>query len=123
MRPIDFVRQAFQTHGLREIAVPEWSTDDYNFVVYYTPLTPAESEAVQARDPKTNADYNLALLIAKARDAHGQPLFQWGDLHALMHEANYRVILRIVNAMSEAMDQDEAKKNSPATISSSTDSV
>jgi hypothetical protein len=119
MRPIDYVRQAFQHAGLREIAVPEWSTDDYNFTVYYTPLTPAESEAIQARNPQTNADYNLYMLIAKARDAHGQPLFQWGDVHALMHEANYRVILRLIGIMHETLDEDEAKKNSRIIASSS----
>jgi hypothetical protein len=117
MRAIDYVRQAFQTTGLREIPVPEWSTDDYNFVVYYTPLTPAESEAIQARNPVTNADYNLFLLVAKAMDAHGQPLFQWGDLHALMHEANYRVLMRIVTTMNQTLSDDEAKKNSTATVS------
>lgn len=119
MRPIDYVRQAFQQSGLREIAVPEWSTEDYNFTIYYTPLTPVQSEAIQARNPETNADYNVYTLIAKALDAHGQPLFQWGDVHALMHEANYRVIVRLVTAMTEALTDEAAKKNSVTTVSSS----
>jgi hypothetical protein len=119
MRAIDYVRQAFHQTGMKEVVVPEWSTDDFNFTLYYTPLTPAQSEAIQARNPVTNADYNVYTLIAKALDAHGQPLFQWGDKHALMTEANYHIILRIISAMHETLSDQDAKKNTTTTASSS----
>lgn len=123
MRPIDYVRQAFFAVGTREIAVPEWSTEDYNFVIYFTPITPAEEDAIRVRDPKPGAEYNVAVLITKARDAQGQPLFQWGDRYALMHHCDYLTIIRIVNDMSRTLTEAEAKKNSVTTPTSISDSV
>ena len=123
MRPIDYVRQAFCAVGTREIAVPEWSTDDYPFLIYYTPITPAEEEAIRARDPKPGAEYNVSVLILKAKDAQGQPLFQWGDKHSLMHSCDYLTIIRLVNEMSRTMTETDAKKNSVTIPSSISDSV
>lgn len=123
MRAIDYVRQAFFAVGTREIAVPEWSTDDYPFTIHFTPITPAEEDAIRARDPKPGAEYNVSVLILKAKDASGQPLFTWGDRHALMTSCDYLTIIRIVNEMSRTMTSEEAKKNSPAIPSSISDSV
>lgn len=118
MRPIDFVRQAFQALGRREIPVPEWSTDDYPFTIYFTPITPAEEEAIRARDPKPGAEYNVAVLIQKAQDAQGQPLFTWGDKYALMTSCDYLTIIRIVNEMSRTLTEADAKKNTPTMVGS-----
>lgn len=119
MRPIDYVRQAFFAVGTREIAVPEWSTDDFPFTIHFTPITPAEEDAIRARDPKPGAEYNVAVLITKAKDAQGQPLFQWGDKHSLMTSCDYLTIIRLVNEMSRTLTEAEAKKNL-LTIASST---
>jgi hypothetical protein len=123
MRPIDYVRQAFFAVGTRELAVPEWSTDDYPFTIWYTPITPADEDAIRARDPKPGAEYNVAVLITKAKDAQGQPLFQWGDKHALMTNCDYLTIIRLVNEMSRTLTAEEAKKNSMTIPTSITDSV
>lgn len=119
MRPIDYVRQAFFARGRRELQVPEWSSDDHNFTVYFTPLTAAEEEAIRLRDPKNSAEYNVYALILKARDHDGTPLFTYGDKHALMTECDYMTIIRITSEMSKTLDEDSAKKNS-ATMPSST---
>lgn len=113
MRAIDYIRQVFQAMGRRDIPVPEWSTDDHNFVIYFTPITPAEEDAIRARDPKPGAEYNVAVLIQKAQDAQGQPLFTWGDKYALMHHCDYLTIIRIVNEMSRTLTEADAKKNMP----------
>jgi hypothetical protein len=111
MRAIDCVRQAYLASGRREIPVPEWSTDEHNFTIYFTPITPAEEEAIRVRDPKPGAEYNVAVIIQKAHDAHGQPLFTWGDKHALMTSCDYLTIIRLVNEMSRTLTEEEAKKN------------
>src|SRR5262245_47117681 len=121
MRPIDYVRQAFFAAGTREIAVPEWSTDDYPFTIHFTPITPAEEEAIRARDPKPGAEYNVAGLMFKAKDAQGQSLFQWGDKHSLMTSCDYMTIIRLVNEMSRTMTEADAKKNLPPTVISTSD--
>lgn len=114
MRPIDYVRQAFCAVGTREIAVPEWSTDDYPFTMHFTPITPAEEDAIRARDPKPGAEYNVSVLILKAKDAQGSPLFTWGDKHSLMHTCDYLTIIRLVNEMTRTLTPEDAKKNLPA---------
>lgn len=123
MRPIDYVRQMFQAMGRREIPVPEWSTDDHNFTIYFTPITPADEDAIRARDPKPGAEYNVSVLILKATDAQGQPLFTFGDKYALMHNCDYLTIIRIVNEMSRTLTPDEAKKNTMETPGSNSVAV
>ena len=112
MRPIDYVRQAFFARGRRELVVPEWSSDDHNFTVYFTPFTAAEEEAIRAREPKNSAEYNVYALILKAKDQDGTPLFSFGDKHALMTECDYMTVIRLTNEMSKTLTEDEAKKNS-----------
>ena len=75
-------------------------------------------KALRARDPKPGAEYNVSVLILKAKDAQGQPLFQWGDKHALMHSCDYLTIIRLVNEMSRTLTPEDAKKNWPGTPTS-----
>lgn len=123
MRPIDYARQAFFARGRRELHVPEWSTDDFPFTIYYGPFTAAEEESIRAREPKNSAEYNCYALVMKAKDAAGTPLFQWGDVHTLMRETEYMVILKITTEMSKTMTEDEAKKNSVRTPGSTSASA
>lgn len=122
MRPIDYVRQAFFARGRREFAVPEWSSDDHNFTVYFTSFTAAEEEAIRMREPKNSAEYNVYALILKAKDQDGKPLFHWGDKHALMTECDYMTILTITSEMSKTLSAEEAKKNSVTIPTSTSDS-
>ena len=72
-RPIDRVRQAYGG-ATRSMKVPEWG----GLELFFGPLTTADMEAVDARDPKSSYDRNLILLIYKAKDADGKPLFGMG---------------------------------------------
>lgn len=113
-RAIDRVRSAF--HATRDkMLVPEWSTPEEPFELFYTPITAADDEAVEAREPKSTAERHVLFFIIKARDEHGKPLFEFGDKYTLLTEAEYSVVLRCVTAMyslTGVRTLEEAKKNS-----------
>lgn len=114
MRPIDRIRQAYAQARI-SVEVPEWGTPEQPFVVHFSPLTGSESEAVRARDPKTDAEYFAILLILKAKDDKGRPLFEMGDKHFLMEETPYAVIVRLAQQIQRQITLDDAKKNSETT--------
>lgn len=80
-RAIDKIRAAFRRRTL-SVDVADWG-----LTLYFGPLTASDLEAVEARAPKSQHERNLLLLIHKARDAAGEPLFTYGDLHYLRNEA------------------------------------
>lgn len=111
-RLIDHIRQQF--HAARQsILIPEWGREGDPLEIFWTPLTAHESESIKVRAPKSEADYNLLVLMSKARTSEGGPLFELGDRYMLETEADYTVIVRVVNAMlAPILSVDDAKKNS-----------
>lgn len=111
LRPIDRIRRAFRRDA-EKVAVPEWEMD-----VYFHPLTIADQQAVASivrRETGKESDpmeENIQLLILKARDEQGKPLFVGGDAHFLKTEADARVINRVSTLMylSGSLSQKEAK--------------
>lgn len=111
-RLIDHVRQQF--HAARQsILIPEWGSEGRALEIFWTPLTAHESESIKARAPKSEADYNLLVLMSKARTLEGSPLFEMGDRYILETEADYTVVVRVVNAiLAPILSLEDAKKNS-----------
>lgn len=112
IRAIDRARSAW-TATRDMVEVPEWADDSGTpLEVFFTRLTAADHEAVRAREPKTDADTNVLLLIHKARDEQGKNLFEFGDRHMLLAEVEYAIILRVIGAMlrgRQIASVDEAK--------------
>jgi hypothetical protein len=113
MRAIDRARTAF--HATRDmVTVPEWpDAEGTPLEVYFTRLSAADVEAVRAREPKTDSDYNVLLLINKAKDEQGKNLFEFGDRMSLLHDVEYAVLLKIIGAMTglgQPQTVDEAKR-------------
>lgn len=112
-RAIDRARSAWSaTRNM--LSVPEWpDSDGKPLEVFFTKLTAADVETVRAREPKSDAEYNLIMLIQKAKDDTGRNLFEFGDRMALQNEVEYSVILRIIGAMAgigQPQSLDEAKR-------------
>jgi hypothetical protein len=93
---IDSVRSAYQAKR-RKLVVPEWD----NLEMHFGPLTVADMESVKTRvkDPDSDYERNVLLLIHKARDAEGKALFAFGDKLVLMKEADLVVLQRAINFM------------------------
>ena len=87
--------------------MPEWDNMD----LYFGPMTVADIEAIEERDPKSGHERNLILLVHKAKNADGKPLFQMGDVHHLKTEADWIVLQRVFAFMFEtALSPEEARE-------------
>src|SRR5512143_1272294 len=93
-RAIDVIRQS-TTDQRRSIVVPEWN----NLELFFSRLTSSDIASVADRDPKSPQERDLLLLMRKARDRDGRPVFQMGDLHYLMTEADWFVLQKVVTFM------------------------
>lgn len=81
----------FDAIGTRKIEVPEWGLD-----IYTSPVTIAERTRIYS-GTKGDNDYELLvrILIAKARDAEGKPLFTLADKATLLQRADSNVLIRV----------------------------
>lgn len=101
MKAIDIIRQASQT-ARRSIEIPEWrDPDGHPLVLWFGRLTAADLQAIEERQPRDHHERNVLLLIHKAQDEGGQPIFEFGDRLALLREADFVVLQRIIAFMFE----------------------
>jgi len=106
-RAIDQIRRVF-SHQMSEITVPEWADEDGTpLSIFFAPMTVADFEVLQlgSGDPADGEsvesfhDRNLRLVLHKARDKEGRPLFESGDILTLKREAHYPVVQRVISFM------------------------
>lgn len=108
IRPIDRLRKAANFEPIKQ-TVTLANGEDLDF--YVTPLTAAERERAQ-KNAKTDSanDYALQLLILKARDENGQPMFRPGDAALLKQEVEdeilQQMILKVLRPNEESFDVD-----------------
>lgn len=116
-RAIDAWKDAFQRAG--KVAVVG------GIEMHFDPLCGQDVQRANAYDPKSDAERGVYLLIVKAKDAEGKPLFQVGDFHDLMHNAPLSFVNDAIAAMYEGgavVTAEEAKAalgESPASTGSS----
>ncbi len=88
----------------QRMEVPEWETADPKtgdrvpFVLFYDPVSVADLQALNAR-AKTPAEQSARLVIAKAKDADGGPLFDITALNTLVNRTPQAIVDRIALAM------------------------
>jgi hypothetical protein len=107
MSAIDQVTQHFDALAIRCIEVPEWDLE-----IYVKPFTLAEKSKIY----KLAQDDDLALmayvLIHKALDRQGNPLFTLEDKIKLMRHADVNVVSRLAADIMLAPEVSEQKKPS-----------
>ncbi len=104
----DRIRAHFQALGVREIIVPEWGS-----TIYSTPVTLAERHRIYA-NAKSENDYEVLakILITKAQDKDGKPLFTAEDRAVLLQKADSAVLIRVAaEIMSSAAPPVAELKN------------
>ena len=102
---IDRLRKAARLEPVkREIVL---ATGD-EVVMWVTPLTAAERDRARknARSDDANA-FALQLLISKARDENGSPLFTPGDVAALRNEVRDEDLQKLMLAVLGGEDDEE----------------
>ncbi|HEY2825253.1 MAG TPA: hypothetical protein VGI83_06885 [Gemmatimonadales bacterium] len=122
-RAIDRIRQKF-TSALRPLVIPELGE-----TYYFGPLVAADMDAVRKSVEGKDVDeatLNLNLLVEKAMDAAGHPLFQAGDIEHLKRNLDWAVLQRIIGFMyqstltpMEAVKAVEASDPNPSGSASS----
>lgn len=88
-------------------------SDGSQFEFYCTPLTMAEREKAQKAAGTDEATaFALQLLIQKATDEAGQPLFRSGEIDELKNEVrdeDLQTLMLAIIVKEEGLDKEEAK--------------
>ncbi len=89
--------------------------DGEEFEFYCTPLTMAEREKAQKDAGSEEATaFALQLLIQKAKDENGQPLFRAGEVAELKNEVRdsdlQSLMLAVITDKNDVLDEEVAKK-------------
>lgn len=106
MTAIDRIASHFDSLAKRKIIVPEWG----DLEIYATPMTLADrSQIYRGVDSDDGHTPLVRVLIIKARDAEGRPLFSIADQPKLMNRADPVVVVRVANEIlnGEAPKADE----------------
>jgi hypothetical protein len=69
------------------------------FTLYHTPLTAAERERVNKDIPEDGNGFGMAVLIRKATDENGAPLFSQGDIATLKNEIRDEDLQKLMMAV------------------------
>lgn len=87
----DRIKAHFESLGTREIVVPEWG-----LTIYSSPVTTAERHRIYSGSKGDN-DYEVLakILITKAKDREGKPLFTLEDKAVLLQRADSSVLIRV----------------------------
>jgi hypothetical protein len=81
----------FDAQGTRNMMVPEWG----ELVVYWTPLTLFEKRKIFPSGRAIEQTVAADVLIHKAMDKDGKPLFSLADREKLMRQADQSIVERI----------------------------
>lgn len=112
MRAIDRAKDHFNSLHVKRIEVPEWGDDKGPFVVYTKPFTLRDQGKLQVASKNSNESEMLAdLLIMKALDEKGEPLFTIEDKVALRTNVDANILARIAAQIMLVVPQ-ELEKNS-----------
>jgi hypothetical protein len=102
---ISRVRAHFDSLAPKTIIVPEWDA----LTIHSTPVTIAERARIYGKADADEHELVCRILIVKAKDADGKPLFTQADLPALMHHASPDVVVRVAGQIMASGSPDAAE--------------
>ena len=109
MSAIDRIKAHFDALATKQIEVPEWG-----ITIHSTPVTIAERSKIYS-GVKDGDDHSalVNVLLVKAKDADGKPLFTIDDKAALYQHADAAVMIRVAAAILSrgAPDSTELAKS------------
>lgn len=125
LRPIDrIVKQYAPVRKERgDLHVPEWTFDgEEPFKVYWQKAWNVQERQMLAdrhahfmKEGMITAEMSVDILMTKAQNADGSPMFKEADRHELLREANphllERVAMVILADLRAVPDVDQAEKN------------
>lgn len=77
--------------------------------IFTTPITLSQRKAAakNAGDPDDQLSINLQLLVAKAKDENGEPLFTVGDLPELRNQCDAGLVAELIGQIYAGRQVDE----------------
>ena len=109
-RAIDKLKRAFSISN--KSSYPIYKDGELILKVYWTPLTIADRDAINATLIRTNKgqeegslDFALQVIINKAEDENGQKLFIEADKPSLRREIPLAVLLELMTKMQEVSEE------------------
>jgi hypothetical protein len=111
MRALDQLKAAVSMKPQRRsVELPNGS----EFVYHMTPLTLAERSRAQKQAKSDDAtDFALTLLVNKAKDENGQPLFTPGDLAELRNALPASVVEALMLQLLQDPEAEEEEERDP----------
>ena len=109
-RAIDKLRKAFSIN--EKSSYPIYKNGELILKVYWTPLTIADRDSINATLMRANKgqeegslDFALQVIINKAEDESGQKLFVEADKASLRREIPLAVLLELMTKMQEVGEE------------------
>ena len=109
-RAIDKLRKAFSIN--EKSSYPIYKNGELILKVYWTPLTIADRDSINATlmrankgQEEGNLDFALQVIINKAEDQDGKKLFAEGDKASLRREIPLAVLLELMTKMQEVGEE------------------
>ncbi len=96
------VRAHFDSLAPKTIIVPEWA----DLQIHSTPVTIAERGRIYAGDTKDEHELVCRIILVKAKDKDGKPLFTLADMPALLHHADPSVLVRVASEIMSGKAPD-----------------
>ena len=102
----------FDKQEIIEIEVPEWEDEAGNpTVVYSKPFTLGERKKLYKFAKDDDMEFLVRLVIMKALDQAGNPIFDIADRITLMNSVDPKIITRVANAMTTSKTVEEFEGN------------
>lgn len=106
---LDRAKEHFAALETKSLEVPEWEV-----TVYWRPWTVNERQKVMGavKASGKDAEYSPRVLLAKALDVKGAPIFGKDDLRTLCFDVDSAVVERVAMAIiGEAATPEDTEKN------------
>lgn len=113
MKVIERARAHFGRLSMAPIEVPEWPDEDGKpTIVYSEPMTLRDKQKIsRLSDQVGEIEVMANVLILRARDAQGHPMFTLEDKQLLLTQVDPGVLSRIAVAVTRSATVKEQEKN------------
>jgi hypothetical protein len=112
MSILERAKAHFDKQEITEIVVSEWEDEQGNpTVIFSKPFTLGERKKLYKFAKDDDMEFLVRLVIMKALDQAGNPIFDIGDRVTLMNSVDPKIITRIANAMTASKSVEEFEGN------------
>ena len=103
------------SEDVKSMEVPEWLIDGQPLKIFWTPMTVKDQKKITQRYPDfyeniMSVEVQVHIIITKALDEKGDPLFDFGD-KKWFDDRDPLVVMRIASSIIQNKTVEELEKN------------